>query len=87
MRALFRMLPVLLLPTAAMAADTEDAPFSFGATLQGKIQGEYVAPKGGKARVGLFSDAELAFHADHGKWLSLNGDIKLERTRNDNLNS
>jgi len=81
------MLPILLVPTMAAAADAEDAPFSFGATLQGKLQGEYVAPKGAKARVGLYSDDELAFHADHAKWLSLNGDIKLERTRNDNLNS
>ena len=73
---------------AAGAARAQDDPFLvYGGEFIAKLQGDYTAPKGSKARVSLFSDAELSFWANRGDWLSLNGDIKVERTRNANLNS
>ena len=52
-----------------------------------KLQGEATAPNGSKTRVGLYSDAELKLYANYKDWLSVNSDLKLERTRNTNLGS
>jgi hypothetical protein len=52
-----------------------------------KLQGEANAPNRSKTRVGLYSDAELQLYANYRDWLSVNSDIKLERTRNTNLRS
>ena len=59
----------------------------FGGEFLAKLQGDVTTPNRSKTRVGVFTDAELNLYANYGKWLSLNSQIKLERARNNNIES
>jgi hypothetical protein len=86
-------LPLLAAPAVARA-QTEPAtpqlfglPLVFGGSFDTKLQSEVTSVDHGKTRVSLFNDSDLNLFAHYGQFLSLNTDIKLERTRNSNLNS
>lgn len=84
------LLLAILLAPAAQAQDVPTVlglPVTYGGSLNLKLQGEVTAPNGKPTRAGVYSDGEVQLFVNHGDWLSLNTDIKLERTRNDNLNS
>jgi hypothetical protein len=76
-------LGALLLSVASAPAQTPD--WTTGGELIAKLQGELTAPNRAKARVGLYSDAELVAYLGFRDWFSLHTNIKLERTRNTNL--
>ena len=77
-------------PTLAftLAAFADDAPlFVYGGEFSAKVQSDFTSVNRSKPRVNLFTDADLSFWANHGSWLTLNGDIKFDRSRNANQNS
>lgn len=59
----------------------------YGGEVDTHLQGELTSPSGRKSRVSVFDDTDLTLFANYKGWLSLNSDIKLERNRNDNLDS
>lgn len=69
-------------PTVSLPDDLQ-----LGGSLSVKLQGEVNAPQSSRARVGLYTDAELQAYANWQDWLSLNAVAKLERARNANLAS
>jgi hypothetical protein len=92
-----RALPLaLVLAAAGQAAHADSLPIVFGGVIDTKLQGEVTRsdknstqePETSPGTKGtLFVDSDFQAYLNYGDWLSLNSDIKLERTRNGNINS
>ena len=72
-------------PTSPPLAEP-DIGDSYGGSLDTRLQAEFSRPAGGRSRATVFSDADLQLFYNRGN-LSLNAELKLERTRRANLNS
>lgn len=82
------LLALLLTPAAALAQDAQpNLPITYGGSLDTKVQGEFSAPNNAKSRAAVSSDADLQGYLNWSDWLSFNTDVKLERTRSDNLDA
>ena len=57
----------------------------FGGQLDTHLQSDFISDP--KPRVSVFDDTDLSMFLNYKSWLSLNSDIKLERNRDDNLDS
>jgi hypothetical protein len=61
--------------------------FVFGGEVETHLQGDVVAAHGAKTRVSVFDDTSLSGFLNYRTWLSVNAEARLERNRDDTLNS
>ncbi len=76
-------------PSASTAAPTAVPPgmenaFVWGGDVTSHLQGEMTTANGGSPRETLFDDTDSNLYANYSTWLSLYGNLHLERNRNDN---
>jgi hypothetical protein len=81
-----------LLPTQAHAAApapaAEETPdLVVGGEINAKLQSDFTSINRTRTRINVFTDAELKLWANYKEWLSVNAQIKLERTHGTNINS
>ena len=80
-------------PSAATAAPENAAPsppgfpsepLVYGGEFEAHLQAELTQPSGAPAKGTVFDDSEADLYANYSNWLSLYGNLKLERNRDDN---
>ena len=59
----------------------------YGGELNSQLQALVSSPQGGGTKGAISDDSDLDLYANYSDWLSAYSDIKLERQRNDNLDS
>lgn len=59
----------------------------YGGQIETHLQSDIISATGSKTRVSVFDDTNLTGYVNYQNWASLNAEAKLERNRNDNLNS
>ncbi len=78
-------------PSATVAAPSaaptgmEDA-FVYGGDFTSHLQSEVSKPSTGAAKATVFDDTDSNLYANYSTWLSVYGNLHLERNRNDNSN-
>lgn len=87
-----RLLRAGLLGAATLASGApvwaEESPLVLGGSINTHLQAEQTRSNdGGKTTYTVYDDTDIPLYANWSNWLSVNADIKLERQRNDNLDS
>ena len=79
------------MPSASVAAPASPAEsennFVFGGTFETHLQGDITKRSDQGTKVSAFDDSNIDLYANYSSWLSLYGDVKLERQRDDNDDS
>ena len=78
-------------PSAAVATPTAPTPgmedaWVTGGDFTSHLQGEVTKPSDTSAKATVFDDSDANVYVNYSTWLSLYGNLHLERNRNDNAN-
>ncbi len=76
-------------PSASVAAPAAAPPgmedaIVYGGDITSHLQAEVTSANSAPAKVTMFDDTDSNLYGNYGSWLSLYGNLHLERTRNDN---